>query len=274
MKVIFLVFIAIAASLLFSAPEVAAAPSPIEVDAKPGVSSTQVKYTTLAINDIVRFFWDNYKIALHRKLRLILVPDDKVYETVLINDFKETPANAQKKAKSVGGTAKEIRGQYILVLKAKESVSMAAMIKVASHEMIHWYQYEAGGSKKSAEIKWLLEGVAEVMALQITEAHQSGEFDKYRENSLKALKKAAQIPSLKDLHSRKDWNAAMEKYGGAVVYRKAGLAVMELAQRQGVKTLFSYFINLKPQTPAKAFEQAFHLNLQKFENEMDQKYRK
>lgn len=70
------------------------------------------------------------------------------------------------------------------------------------------------------------------------------------------------------------WQAAVQKYGGNVFYSTATLAVMELAERAGIKSLFAYYRHLKRQTPEKAFRMAFNLNLRDFEREMDQKFKK
>jgi hypothetical protein len=251
-----------------------AAPAPIQVDARPGVSSTHVKYATLAINDMVRFFADNYHIALHKKLRIILVPDDKEYINVLVSEFGNTPATAVKLAKTTGGMAKEAKGEYKFVVKARQSAAMDDFMKGACHELVHWYQYQAGGDKKSAQIKWLLEGSANVIAYQIVETHVNGTIDKYHRRSLNVIKKASTVPPLRELYSRKDWLAAMDRYGTGVVYSKAELAVSEIAQRLGFKALFQYFLNLKNSSHAQAFERAFGLNLKNFENAMDQKMSK
>jgi len=270
----FLLFLISGLALLLCLPQTASsATSTIKVDAKAGVSSTHVKYATLAINDIVRFFSDNYHLGLHKKLRILLVPDDKEYAKVLARDFGYTQADAAKMSRTTGGMARDGNMEYIFAAKAKQNSPMDAFMHAACHEMVHWYQYAAGGNK-SAQVKWLLEGTADVIGYNIVEAHLHGTLEKYRKRSLNVIRKAAAIPTLRELYSRKDWLAAMDRYGGNVIYSKAGLAVSELVQRQGLKSIFNYFLNLKKFTPAVAFERTFGMNLQNFERLIDQKIRK
>jgi len=243
----------------------------IKIDAKPGVSSTHFKYITIAINNITRFFSDNYKIALQKRMRIIIAPDNKTYEEVLLKDFGYPPATAQKDARLTAGKAREGKVEYLLLIKARPSDPVPWIIELACHEIVHWYQFQVAGLKKVHEVKWIEEGCANVIAFQIVGTMTDKTLDKYRQERSKVLKKAASLPSLKDLHSPKDWNAATDKYGGNVVYSKATLAALELSRRQGGNSIFNYFLKLQQQTPIQAFEQAFGLELHKFESEMDQK---
>jgi len=264
-----LVLLATVISLLFSQP--ASGTSGIKIDARPGVSSTHFKHITIAINNITRFFSDNYKLALQKKMRIIIVPDDQTFAKVLVSDFGYAPAVAHKEAPILGGKALDAKGEYLLVIKAKASHAMPWIIEVACHEIVHWYQYQVAGSKKTGEVKWLAEGCATVIAYQIVGTVTDKTMDQYHREKLNTLRKAAAIPTLRELYSRRDWAAAMDKYGGGAVYSKATAAVLELGQRQGVNSLFYYFINLQKVPPAQAFEQAFGLNMHQFENDMDQK---
>jgi len=246
----------------------------IKIDARPGVSSTHFKYITLAINNITRFFSDNYKLALQKKMRIIIVPDDKTYESILISEFGFNPVEARKDARHTAGRAHDGKTEYLLMLKAQASDSMPWLIELACHEIVHWYQFQVAGVKKVHELKWLAEGSATVIAYQIVQSMTDSTMEQYFKKNLAALKQGKQVPSLKELRSPKDWKAASDRCGPYVVYRKAILAVQELARQQGVEALFNYFLNLPQYPPAQAFERTFGLNLQRFEADMDQKFRR
>ncbi len=243
----------------------------IKIDARPGVSSSHFKYITIAINNITRFFSDNYKLALEKKMRIIIVPDEQTFAKVLVSDFGYPPPAAFKEGPSLGGKALETKGEYLLMIKAKATYPAPLIIEVACHEIVHWYQYQVAGSKKTGEIKWLAEGCATVIAYQIVERVTHKTVRQYQVEKLSALRQAAAIPTLRELHSRQEWAAAMDKYGGGVVYNKAIAAALELGLRKGIKSLFYYYIYLQNSPPAQAFEQAFGLNLHQFESEMDHK---
>jgi hypothetical protein len=243
------------------------------MDVRPGVSSTHVKYATYAINDVIRFFSDNYRIALRKKLRIILVPDEKEYAAVLGKDFGYPPGDAQKLSKTTGGMARDGQVEYVFAAKARKNASMDIFMHTACHEIIHWYQYTAGGNK-SAQLKWLLEGTADLIGYHIVDANIKGAMEKFRRKTWEKIKSAPAVPSLRELYSRRDWLAAMDRYGGGVVYGKAFLAVTELAQRKGINAVFNYFLNLKTYPVPVAFERAFGMNLHNFERFIDQKIRK
>jgi hypothetical protein len=257
--------------LIFTSQIYSALPSPIKIESKEGVDSAQVKAVTLAINDTVQFFSDNYQFVLKNRLLMILVPDEKTYESVLRKDFGQPPAKAKKDARNTAGKAKDAKGQYMMAVKAYQSETK--VMTVICHEMVHWYQYQTE-AKKAGQIKWLLEGTANVIAYYIIDQNKKGFLKKSREGGLKTIQNAKRVPSLRQLYSRKDFNTAVDKYGGKVVYAKATLAVLTLAQRKGYKQVFRYFLNLKKHNLAQAFELAFGLNLHEFEKEMDQKFGK
>ena len=263
------------AALIFSGPvELPAGRAPLEMDIKPGVSPAQVKYLNAAVNDVFKFFMENYHINLHKTMLLIAAPDEQAYASALMKDFKLPGPKAKEEANRTAGMARESKDYYILALKARASDSMASILKVTCHEMVHWYQLREGGQEKTGQHGWIMEGVANTIALHIVEGRLPGEFNKFRQNCLATLKTATTIPSFEKLDSRKDWHVAMGQYGGHVIYAKATVAVMELAQRAGIKSLFDYYRHLRHQTPAKAFRMAFKVNLQEFEKEMDQKFSK
>ncbi len=262
------------AALLWLPVEIPAARSPLEMDIKPGVPTTQVKYRKLAINDVFKFFLENYRINLHKTMLLVAAPDDQSYANALMKDLRMTNDKAQEAAKISAGMATESKDYYILALKVRPSEPIPSILRTTCHEMVHWYQYKEGGQQKTGQHKWIAEGVATVLACYIVDAHQNGEFNRYRQRCLMTMKQASQIPTFEALDTRKDWQAAMGKYGGGVVYSKAELAVMELAERHGIKSLFEYFRHLKHQTPEKAFRIVFKVNIKEFEKEMDQKFSK
>jgi hypothetical protein len=268
-----LIFLLAAAVFLAPSP-LQCARSPFDVDARAGVSAEQVKYLSLAVSDVFKFFMANYNIALHKRMLLIVVPDNETYASVLAKDLKMTGARAQKMSHLSGGIATESRDRYILAVKAGAKEPMDAIMTKTCHEMVHWFQYREASHEKSAQHAWIVEGVANVIAFHIVESHISGSYDHCRQYYAALVQKANQTPALAGLESGRAWEGAMEKYGGSVLYGKATLATMELAQRTGIKSLFGYFRHLKRQTPEKAFRLAFNLNLKDFEKEIDQKYGK
>jgi hypothetical protein len=217
---------------------------------------------------------DNYNIALHKRMLIIVAPDDGTYTSVLAKDLKMAGARAQRMSHLTGGVATESADRYILALKTSNSLPMERLMVCTCHEMVHWYQYQEVGHEKCSKHAWLMEGVANVIAFHIVNTHINGVYDQYRLYYTGILKQAKNIPLLAGLESGKDWEAAMAKYGGNVLYGKATLATMELAQRTGIKSIFGFFRHLRHQTPEKAFRLAFNLNLNNFEKEIDQKYNK
>lgn len=269
----FLLLVSLAAWILWGPTELPAGRAPLEMDIKPGVSSKQVKYLKSAIQDVFKFFMVNYRINLHKTMRLIAAPNEQVYAGVLMKDFRMPGAKAQEMARQTGGVARESTDYYILVVKAKDSDSMADLLKTTCHEMVHWYQFREGGQQKTGQYSWITEGVANAIALYIVNAQIPGEYDRFRQHCLLVVKKSPTVPAFEKLDCRMNWHSAMEKGYGGVIYSKATLAVMELAERNGIKSLFEYFRHLRHQTPEKAFRMAFKVNLRDFQNEMDQKFR-
>ena len=266
--------VSLTVALLLLPAELLATRAPLEMEIKEGVSATQVNSVKTAINDVFKFFLENYRINLHKTMLLIATPDEQSYSAALAKDFRMAQANAQESAKVSSGMATESKDYYILALKLKPSTPTPSILKITCHEMVHWYQYKEGGQQKTGQHKWISEGVATVLACYIVDAQFKGEYERHRQYCLMTLKQASQIPSFGAVDGRQDWHAGMKKYGGSVIYSKAELAVMELAERHGIKSLFEYFRHLKHQTPEKAFRIVFKVSLKEFEKEMDQKFNK
>ncbi len=113
----------------------------------------------------------------------------------------------------------------------------------------------------------MTEGVANAIAAHIlATAGIKGGVD-YQKQWLETLQKARGWPSLENLHTPKEWYAAMQAYSPNVTYGTASLAVLKLVQWRGYQPLFAYFSALKQTSPEDAFYQAFGARVGDFEKQ-------
>jgi hypothetical protein len=107
------------------------------------------------------------------------------------------------------------------------------------------------------------------MAAHIMETAGLGGAVDYRRVWQGKRQNAAGGPRLENLHTQKEWFAALEAYGGGATYGTAALAVLALRQRHGYEPLLAYFRALSRLSPEDAFHQTFGVRLSSFERDFE-----
>jgi hypothetical protein len=226
-----------------------------------GVEKEAEAQARAVINAIIDFFHNTYGLALEKDLRIKLTGDKLNYQRSIQDWYGGGEAAAARQSEITGGL--QSRGAIILNLGSMRDSQF--QLFCLCHEMVHHFQSQESPDKYGA-IRWLTEGVANVIAAHIL-ATVGVKRAVYDQNLwLQNLKQARDWPRLESLHTGQEWYAVMQARP-QVTYETASLAVMTLVKWRGYGSLFNYFRALKNTGPEDAFYQAFGSRLTDFEKQ-------
>lgn len=234
----------------------------IDVILDRGVSREAEAQTRLALDATIEFFKKTYGLALERNLEIFVVPDKKAHINALKQRYRLTESEASHSAENTAGSA---RGGVIVVNVGNTS-SNQDYIFALCHEMVHYFQSQESYDFRTGSIIWLTEGAADALAAQIMAA-AGGKSADLQNRWPEILRRAQRTPKLEQLHSPRDWSAAINAYSSVVAYKTSAVAVLTLIQAKGNKPLFTYFRALRNTNPEDAFYQAFGIRLSDFEKQ-------
>ena len=232
----------------------------VDVIVDNGVTREAESATRQAIDATMDFFKRNYGLSMERKLEIFIVPDQRTHVRELRQRYSMPGSMASRNAKNFGGIA----SGGVIVVNTNRGGRQNYMDTVC-HELVHVFQNQESRGNRYGSIKYMTEGVAQVVAAQIMAA--AGIKGPYDPGKLwpAVLKKAGRTPRLEHLRTYRDWDTAGRTYGYRVVYTTAALAALNLLKEKGSKPLFAFFRNLRKNKPEAAFYQAFGINLSEFE---------
>jgi hypothetical protein len=225
----------------------------IDVVVDHGVDQEAEAKAKATVDAIFDFFQRTYGIGLQEDIRIKLSCDKLNYKKAIKDWHGVSESQASYEASSTAGLAR--KGDLIIDLGDIRDTKW--QLFVVCHEIVHFYQNQEGG-KKHGQLRWMSEGVANVIAAHIMETvsgQTAGTFKKYW---LEKIKRAGNYPRLEYLHSPNQ----ISVYLG---YDTASLAVLTLVEWRGYPALFAYFRNLKDTSPEDAFYRAFGTRLSDFE---------
>jgi hypothetical protein len=202
----------------------------------------------------------NYRLELHRIVRVVLVANKSDYINAMKREFNFTQQDAEKKAKNSKGWS----FKHTIIQDAGDLSNNRKKLFNICHELVHQFQ-DQESNRRHNKIRWISEGAADVITARILESINVERLAQYRQWWEQAIRKANQVPKLTELHDMKDWMAAIDKYGTNITYRTADLAVLDLVSHNGFESLFVYFKNMKNGNVDNSFKNAFGISLANYE---------
>ncbi len=243
---------------------VAGAQAEISFEPLAGVSSEQAAVVKKAAG-VTELYFAEAGRALPGPMLIVLAKDRPGY----LRELQQRFALSELQAARVAMGTDAMSGGQLIVMNVAGVPSERQKTFLTAHELTHYYQRAAGGSR-SAEVKWLLEGDADVTAAQIVEREGYFKVEEYQRNWLNGLRSYELRPGIGTLRSREGWAEAISHYGGDLTYKSAAVAVLVLTQRCGQEAVWRYFALLKTGLePQSAFLQAFGFRIEDFEAEID-----
>jgi hypothetical protein len=235
----------------------------VEIIAGEGVSKKAVEEAREGITMVELFYQDMYGLDIDYPIRLFLVSDKEQYVSILIQEFGYDRETVEKDLYNFEGLA---RKSLIVSNIGTSSLGNAGLINIA-HELTHQYQYFLG-SHKEEQIKWLLEGSADLMAESVIAKNGRGSVNAYAKKRISILRSVPLVPDIAKLHARGTWNTAANTTGVGVNYITADAAVIYLVGKVGFAPIFKFYqIAGEIHDVRQAFNQAFGISIEDFEEE-------
>lgn len=263
---LFIVFI----FLILSQMSVVFAPSGgVEIIRNVGVFNEAERDAAIAVENVKMFFMDNYNLQLKGNVRIILTRDTDDYIRAQLREYKISNEEAQRRGRTSSASS---QGTVIIQNVGHSGlVSNPGRIANISHEMIHQYQDQMT-NRRAVGLEWLTEGMAGILAVQLTEDWGGKSLSSYKNYCMKEIGAAATLPGLAELRTGKQWKASLEKYGASITYRIAELAVLELQSLAGWDAFVSYYQHSNQASDTELlFERSFGMSLDKFESQFTEK---
>lgn len=212
-----------------------------------------------AVKAINRTMKQVYAWEAERTVTLCLTPNRLRYQNALQRQFAMPESEAfYLSQRTAGWTA----GHFVLT-NVEGVPSSAARQRHFIHELTHQYVYSLVDEAQAAELLWLSEGLAEVVAFQ---ASGAGGPEVWRQT----LRLAPVLPYLSQLRRPGLWRRTAEVYGTPVCYAMSALAVWRLEENAGAGAVRKYYQQLraKPDKVA-AFADATGRSLLVFEDDFE-----
>ncbi len=194
-----------------------------------------------AIDAILRVLVQKFGLPLPRG-KVEIHPTREGFEQALVKYLKIAPALAR----STSQFAKAAVGSNTLLIneQAIAGDTWPQRIELIAHELIHLLQLTLANRPGIIGNQWLIEGFAEWMAFQVTDALGLDELSRARgriTDKVRELKRKENLPRLLHLHAFADWVGAREKYGFDGTYSLSFLITDFLIERHSVAAVLDYF---------------------------------
>lgn len=266
----FLQLLAVFTFLVLSQISLVFAPSGgVEIIRNSGVSKEVEHSAAIAVENVKAFFMDKYNVQLRRNIRIILTSDTDDYIQAQMKEHKISGEEAIRR----GRTSSASSQGSVIILNAGHPrlASSPSLIATITHEVVHQFQDQLTNGRMSGS-EWLTEGMAGIIAVQLTEDWGGKSLASYKKYCLKEIGSAAALPGLEELSTSKQWRASLDKYGASVTYRIAEVAVLELQSSTSWDAFVSYY-QLVNQAADKGlvFERNFGVTLDNFEHQFTEK---
>ena len=197
----------------------------------PQQAAVDVEQAVQAIN---RTMQQVYAWEAERTVTLCLTPNRLKYQNALQRQFAMPESEAlYLSQRTAGWTA----GRFV-VTNVEGVPSSSARRRHFIHELTHQYVYSLVDEAQAAELLWLSEGLAEVVAFQASGADGP---EVWRQT----LRVAPVLPYLSQLRRPGLWRRTAEVYGTPVCYAMSALAVWRLEKNAGAGALRKYYQQLR-----------------------------
>jgi len=217
-----------------------------------------------AIEASLDFFHDTYGLTLDHDVRLVITANKEAFiESLIRRTRHDRDAAIDRAGKSIGLST---QGTILEDLGRQES--LVSKVFVAAHELTHQFQAQVS-RQRHAGVRWISEGVANCIAAKVVEQAHLGSVAAFRATWRQRVRSASQRPHLAGLRSTADWMAAENRYGGALIYAMGSLAVLELVEQRGERSLFTYFRQLRDTDFEQAFRETFDMDISQFERQCE-----
>jgi len=215
---------------------------PLEMSARTDIpDGSTVKSYPAAVDAIVRAMVHKFQLpAPHGKLLIYATREE--FEQGLIEHLKIAPELAQSTAR-FGKSA--VGNCNVLVNEpAVADSTWPVRIELLAHELAHSVQLTVANRCGLARHQWLLEGFAEWMAFNVTDALKLDDMTQVRARlaaKVRVLRRKDQLPGVMQLDSFAQWVAARHKYGFDGTYSFAFLVTDFLIERHSLRQIVEYF---------------------------------
>lgn len=241
----------------------------VEIIRNDGVSKATEHDAAIAAENVKAFFMDKYNVQLRRNIHIMLTPDTDGYIQTQMKEHRLSGEEAMRRSRT---SAASSQGSVIILNAGHPGLaSSPSRIATIAHEMVHQFQDQLTNGR-TIGLEWLTEGMAGIIAVQLTEDWGGKSLASYKKYCLKEIGSAAALPDLAELRTSKQWRASLDKYGASVTYRIAEAAVIELQSSAGWDPFVSYYqIVNQAADKGMAFERSFGTSLDNFEHRFAEK---
>ena len=187
-----------------------------------------------AANAVNRTMQQLYDWDAERSVTVCMTPNRLSYQQALQQRFSMSESEAAYLSqRTAGWTA----GYFILTNMEGFTVGVVRQRHFA-HELAHQYVYSLVNETQAAELLWLSEGLAEVVAFQATGVDGPEVWEQ-------TLRLAPALPYLSQLRRPGLWRRTAEVYGTPVCYAMSALAVWRLEEAAGAWAVRDYYRQLR-----------------------------
>lgn len=236
----------------------------VRVETETGVDPSSIVATNRAVETLLAFFAKTYDLTLDHEVFVKLTADKNDYVEALVHEARNSPVVAAKQAEVSTGVSQN----NTIVERLGRRHDPAEVTFLICHELTHQFQDQARG-RRYPPATWMNEGVADCLAGLMVERLGLGRLATLDRRWRRAVAAASDRPRLAQLRRHVDWSAARDRYGAGLVYRLGDVAVLELIDRKGVGSLFDYFKFLAEMPHERAFQEAFGLDADAFEVQVE-----
>ena len=234
----------------------------IDVVVDHGVEQDAATQAQAAVRATIDFFQNTYGLGLDRDIRIRFTCDISNYKKAIQDWYGASESQASQQSHMSLG----LQQGGTLIVNLGDIHSNFLQLFVLCHEIVHHFQGQMSGDRQGS-LRWMAEGMADAVAAHVLEGIGVKAAGRYQNWWQEKLKKARDWPKLENLHTPKEWLAAVRAYGPNVTYKTSAMAVLTLGQWKGYRSLFTYLQALKSAGPEDAFYQAFGARLNDFEKQ-------
>jgi len=164
------------------------------------------------------------------------------FEQGLVKHLKIAPALAR----SIAEFGKAAVGDYTLLINAPAMADLTwpQRIETLAHELTHNVQLTLANRPGLARPQWLIEGFAEWLAFNITDALGLDDLSNARvrlTDKVREVRQKQDLPRLLDVVTFADWASTRKRYGFDATYSLSFLITDFLIKRHSLSAVTTYF---------------------------------
>jgi hypothetical protein len=242
-----------------------AKPAEVKIVADPKVPEAAIAETKQAFATAQLFFKENWGAPLKSSPRLLLASDQSSAVSFLEKEFGLDDSAADEKFADQQPFPYFWNGSTALVNLGDAAVR-ASLTFTAATLFSRLYYYEISSPQQAEGAFWLFIGGADLSAALIAQRSGAQSLEAQKKAWLEIIRKASPPPALDSLRTKKECDAAYNKYGRTNLYALIRLATLYLSETYGYKSLTDWYRRiLEDKNGEKSFEKTFKLPLNRFE---------